>query len=192
MILLLDLIKKNISYVENKNDSLVFMSGSDSLINFFSNHFEVYTLINKINLIVLFKEKYFHYFLSLISFSNSNEVYNKDNLNPNNFLISEQLNLLKSVYGDKLKLVYLPMDIIIENNNLNFKNVEELEFKKIIFNESKKLNIEIIDMTYDFKNIYLEKNEFGYGFSNTIPGIGHMNELGHKILADKLTEVLKE
>jgi hypothetical protein len=44
----------------------------------------------------------------------------------------------------------------------------------------------------DFQTYYDEYHELPYGFANTTPGNGHMNEIGHRIMADAILGYLKE
>ena len=39
---------------------------------------------------------------------------------------------------------------------------------------------------------YNKYHELPYGFANTTPGNGHLNEVGHKIMADVIIDYLEE
>jgi hypothetical protein len=185
--------KKKFIFIENENKSISFKNGSDSLVNFFRNNFEIYYTINKINFLVLMKEKYFNYLYNLINFNNINIVDNIIEIkNPSDYLIGQQLILLKNKYENNFTIIYLPMEPTLSNNLLNFNNVEELIFKKEILVQAENLNISIIDMTLEFEYLYFKNQQLAYGFSNTLPGTGHMNEFGHLFLANNIIEVLEK
>ena len=50
--------------------------------------------------------------------------------------------------------------------------------------------IDFIDMREDFCNYYEKNAVLPYGFMNTSPGTGHLNKVGHQIIADRLTKEL--
>ena len=49
-----------------------------------------------------------------------------------------------------------------------------------------------INMKQDFLEEYLYSNSLPYGFYNTEMGSGHLNKTGHRIIAKRLLEELKE
>ncbi|MCR5687517.1 MAG: hypothetical protein K6G58_05810 [Lachnospiraceae bacterium] len=52
-------------------------------------------------------------------------------------------------------------------------------------------DIDFVDMTDAFMCAYEEDHVIPYGFCNTAPGQGHVNRAAHKMMADKLYEVIR-
>ena len=52
-------------------------------------------------------------------------------------------------------------------------------------------DIVFIDMTDDFLRAYEEEHVIPYGFANTTPGDGHMNEAAHEMIAKRLAGVIR-
>ena len=52
--------------------------------------------------------------------------------------------------------------------------------------------IKFIDMTEDFERHFHETYEPAYGFINTAPGAGHLNKVGHRLIADRLYKEIME
>ena len=53
-------------------------------------------------------------------------------------------------------------------------------------------NITVIDVSSAMVKEYKEHSAFSYGFSNSAPGEGHLNETGHRILAQAVYQCIKE
>ncbi len=53
-------------------------------------------------------------------------------------------------------------------------------------------NISVIDMGPIFERWYYEHRQLPYGFSNTTPGSGHLNHVGHQLIANTLIGCLEE
>lgn len=52
-------------------------------------------------------------------------------------------------------------------------------------------DIIFIDMAEDYEKLYEREHSLPYGFINTAVGVGHMNKLGHKVVAERLAEVIR-
>lgn len=99
------------------------------------------------------------------------------------------LGLMRSECSKPFVIIYHP-DIFIEKDgsaSLVYSGTWEL-FK----NACEKNNIDLIDTGEDFLRYYNEYNKLPYGFMNTIPGSGHLNEVGHRIIADAIIDYLEE
>jgi lysophospholipase L1-like esterase len=120
------------------------------------------------------------------------EKSNKETDNGNKYidLISWEFDKLHNIYGDKLVLLYLSSAPYIDSNGTVSFNESPLntQIKNIAKEICKNRNIHYIDSRDDFNLAYTESKLFPRGFSNSKPGSGHLNYLGHKILADKLAE----
>ena len=53
-------------------------------------------------------------------------------------------------------------------------------------------NVSFIDATEQFLVHYQETCQMPYGFANTVPGVGHLNETGHKIIAELVYQQITE
>lgn len=53
------------------------------------------------------------------------------------------------------------------------------------------LGIVFVDMTDSFKNLYADEHQLAHGFINTGVGSGHLNKYGHRVIAEKLAEVIQ-
>lgn len=53
------------------------------------------------------------------------------------------------------------------------------------------LGIVFIDMTDSFKTLYANEHQLAHGFINTGAASGHLNKYGHRVIAEKLAEVIQ-
>jgi lysophospholipase L1-like esterase len=53
------------------------------------------------------------------------------------------------------------------------------------------LGVTFISLRSDFAALYRNRYRTAHGFSNTQPGMGHINPLGHEVAAERLAEVLE-
>ena len=56
----------------------------------------------------------------------------------------------------------------------------------------KKVGIKVVDVSPAMIDHYKKTSAFSYGFSNSVPGKGHLNKIGHKIIADVLYDRINE
>ena len=49
-----------------------------------------------------------------------------------------------------------------------------------------------VDTVSDFESLYAEKNILAHGFANTAVGTGHLNEYGHRLVAEAIANAIKE
>ena len=98
------------------------------------------------------------------------------------------MKLIRSEYDGNILFVYHPKVEICENGALVCNRDETVKtFKKICEDN----NIFFVDTGDAFIEHYAETCEVPYGFSNTTMGTGHLNETGHKILANVIYEELR-
>lgn len=93
-------------------------------------------------------------------------------------------------YGIKLILAYTP-SVGIDKNTNKFIRTDSAglsEYMQIVCDNA---NIEFIDTFDDFKTSYDNEKSFPFGFNNTKPFVGHLNEKGHELLADRLANTIK-
>lgn len=101
-------------------------------------------------------------------------------------------NAAKTVEGAscKLAIVYIrPVDLNTDGSVKAFDAPEE----HVIFKElCEKYNVIFIDMYDTFAKHYEDTNCLPHGFSNTKVGTGHMNKTGHRLVAERLYEVIEK
>lgn len=90
--------------------------------------------------------------------------------------------------GVQAIIFYDPPQEFLEDGSLDYFHTDE---DIALFSEACAANnIIFLDMTSDFKKMYEEERILAHGFSNTGVGIGHLNKYGHKVIAEKLVEVI--
>lgn len=50
--------------------------------------------------------------------------------------------------------------------------------------------ITLIDMSESYQKLFCTKHVLPYGFINTQVGVGHMNKYGHRVMAEKILDVI--
>lgn len=142
--------------------------------------------------VILFKSKIMKFFNNQ-DFVGAEKNKNKNNNKTNEDFIAWQLEKMKEKYEDNLVFLNISMVPVINNNEVVLHEKEDKSFlKKIINDESKKRNINLLDTEEEFITYFKENNELPFGFYNTKPGTGHLNEGGHKIIANMLYDFLSK
>lgn len=104
-------------------------------------------------------------------------------------ILNDALSLIRSQFGGKLIIMYHPNVLLTENGNLEIINQDTTA----MFEKACSANdIIFVDVSDAFLLAYEENYAVPYGFSNTTIGTGHLNEDGHRIIAEELYKVLKE
>lgn len=103
--------------------------------------------------------------------------------------INKALELIRSECDAPIVFIYHPGTIINTDGTLSLKYSQTWDVFKEACNNN---NIDVIDSGNDFLKYYEEKGVLPYGFMNTSLGEGHLNSIGHKILADEIVEYLEE
>lgn len=87
-------------------------------------------------------------------------------------------------------IFFHPFEELQKNGDINYiVDSEKLQLFKEVCNE---LGIVFIDMSSDFRKLYLSENKLAHGFSNTHVGSGHLNSYGHRVIADTIKEKITE
>lgn len=103
-------------------------------------------------------------------------------------VINEALFLIRSETDKPIVFVYHPQLKINNDGSMSIKDSTTFGiFKQACLNNQ----IDVLDMGDDFINYYNEYKKVPYGFMNTSLGAGHLNEVGHKIIADAIIEYLE-
>lgn len=90
--------------------------------------------------------------------------------------------------GAKLIIFYHPTTIIDEDGNMI--NTTDQDALTAFREACDKNGIIFVDMTPDFEKLYEEEHILAHGFINTAVGTGHLNKYGHKVIAERLAEVI--
>lgn len=99
----------------------------------------------------------------------------------------DYLSFLEEEYKVQIIVFYHPMENLEENGTISFNNNEYLP---VFSSEALKSGIDFIDMTSDFEIMYYEENKVPHGFTTGKIAYGHLNEDGHKAIANALYEVI--
>ena len=97
--------------------------------------------------------------------------------------------LVNSADSRKVIILYHPEMILDDEGLLKSENKESVEIFQKVCSEH---GIAFVDMYNDFCREYTENHKMAYGFINTKVGVGHLNETGHRLIAERLGAVIKE
>ena len=79
-----------------------------------------------------------------------------------------------------------------ENRDRNIVTAMDKTYKDAFMKCCADNGIKVIDVTPDFISAYKADYTFSYGFSNGTPGEGHLNETGHRIMAETIYRKINE
>lgn len=99
------------------------------------------------------------------------------------FLLSE----LRKVTENDVTIVYCPAVPYIEANEIHFQDRDSkiiALFKELALHH----NIQFLNCTPKLNEFYRHSGKFPRGFVNSKPGVGHLNEAGHTIVARLILE----
>lgn len=96
--------------------------------------------------------------------------------------------LLRSQFDGRLILLYHP-DVSIEHDGSLSVTAKEQE--ALLREACQRNGITFLDAGDAWLQAYADSSTVPYGFSNTAMGSGHLNESGHRVLAELLLEALK-
>jgi len=97
------------------------------------------------------------------------------------------LKLMREQYDGRIIIVYHPTVSINEDGTCSM-NIED--GTSLFKNTCEAIGIDFLDVSSAFQKAYEEENVVPYGFHNTMPGIGHLNEYGHKIIAEEIIKLI--
>lgn len=90
----------------------------------------------------------------------------------------------------RLIIMYHPQ-VCVDHQGQPYTEVTKEERSRFQ-SECEKRNIILCDMTDTFEQEYQQKHILPDGFNNTTPGTGHLNKYGHRMIAEKLYEMIQE
>lgn len=101
-------------------------------------------------------------------------------------LVDWTVQQLKDKYRDKLVILYFPF---IDYHNLA---AESSLIEKTLKASTDKYGVKLVDMRESLLKSYQLTHQPAFGFNNTVPGTGHLNEIGHQLIANELAIVLNQ
>lgn len=104
-------------------------------------------------------------------------------------VVKKCLELIRSECEVPILFVYHPSTVILPDGSLS---IERSETVGIFSNLCADAGIDFIDVGDRFLAHYNDCYELPYGFSNTTPGNGHLNQVGHQIMAEAILDYLTE
>jgi lysophospholipase L1-like esterase len=100
--------------------------------------------------------------------------------------IDYALKELKATYGDPI-LVYLPViDYFDPESAAPDFTEQQLQLA------TQKAGVRYISMRGEFLRFYQDEHQIATGFANTMPGTGHLNPAGHKLVAKQIYQMITE
>ena len=104
-------------------------------------------------------------------------------------LLFDALSLIRSEYDGPIVFIYHPGTLLLEDGKMEIIYGDTWPFFQQACKEN---NIDIIDMGPCFEREYIENQKLPYGFSNTSPNAGHLNQTGHKLIAEAVISYVEE
>lgn len=103
-------------------------------------------------------------------------------------LLNQAMALIRSEYDRPIVIIYHPAVSLKADGTVNIKYGSMWsEFQNACVSNS----IDVINMGQIFEQWYYEHRQLPYGFCNTAPGTGHLNKVGHRLIADTLIEYIE-
>ena len=94
--------------------------------------------------------------------------------------------ILRQIKG-RVLVLYIPSPRVLHDSDTQNDRV-----RNVVKMASQNTGLDLLDMTDDFKSSYSLTGQFLNGFANSKPGEGHLNERGHQLVAEKLSEKIKQ
>ncbi len=104
--------------------------------------------------------------------------------------VAEMLSSVANEYG--FKLIILHHDAPLMDSDHSVYSGHDTGYLEILEGCCKDNGIYFVDMCQAFADHYNETLQSAYGFANTTPGSGHLNKVGHSLIAQTLYETLNE
>lgn len=117
---------------------------------------------------------------------NKTEVEHEDRLILNQF-IKKAADAVNAAGAEFIIFYHPKTEIDRKGNLINYTNEDALvAFQKACVEN----DVIFVDMTEDFEKLYLENHVLAHGFINTAVGVGHLNQDGHRVIAERLVSVI--
>ena len=105
------------------------------------------------------------------------------------YAINTALHKIRGEYDRPIVFLYHPEITIEKDGSITLVYSKTWEIFKKACAEN---NIDIIDCGEDYLSCYDKYRKLPYGFTNTTLDFGHLNEVGHRILADRIINYLED
>lgn len=102
--------------------------------------------------------------------------------------LGDLLAKIRGQWDKELIIMYHPA---VEINNDGTMSTKKLTMVETFDKLCKENDITFVNVAEAFENQYNKDYSVPYGFSNTSMGSGHLNSVGHRIIADELYDILK-
>ena len=99
------------------------------------------------------------------------------------------LALIRSEFDGPIAFVYHPSVTLLPDGTMRLFYSDTWE---IFCGLCEKNGIDVIDTGPRFLACYEGEHRLPYGFANTAPGSGHLNAVGHRIVAEEIISYLEE
>lgn len=95
------------------------------------------------------------------------------------------LESLSDKYKTEIIIFYHPFGMLQDDGTINFDSTEHLD---AFSSAAKEHNINFVDMTQKFEEMYYEENHVPHGFNTGQISSGHINAYGHSAIADMMID----
>jgi hypothetical protein len=103
--------------------------------------------------------------------------------------LEKAMELIRAEYDGEIIFIYHSQTIVLEDGSIAFAEDKLFDVFKKACDDN---NIRVVDMRPVFVEYYTKETKLPYGFANTKPGNGHLNKLGHKLVAESLIPCIEE
>jgi lysophospholipase L1-like esterase len=117
-------------------------------------------------------------------FANNDERSENEKVAEQKLFISFAVNELKTIYGDPI-LVYIPP---VDYFGTSYTKPSAIE--RDLSEAAEEAGIRYFSTRGEFVHLFETKHLVSQGFANTEPGLGHINNLGHAVVATRLSEMI--
>lgn len=104
-------------------------------------------------------------------------------------IVTDALKLIRSQFDGPIVFVYHPQTNLEKDGSVSIIRSQTIDILK---EACASTGIDMLDVGDAFLEHYNQYHELPYGFANTTPGSGHLNEVGHQIMANAILEYMEE
>lgn len=106
-------------------------------------------------------------------------------------LLTDCFAALRSYTDKPIYLLYHRIPLLTDDGlQPDLEQIDDHELLTLVQSLCEQYDITLIDPNDRYLQNYQQNNTLPYGFHNTVYGQGHLNQTGHALIADMLTEVL--